>query len=105
MSLGGETGGGRETMEIGEGGSDGNKSGGRFVPVALMKAAKVRRRGLEHQRRDTRPTAERAWRRHSRLSAVEGQRRMAWLNVSSLFLHLGQCLGLRMRDHEGWAAR
>ena len=105
MSLAGETGGDGGTMEAGEGGSDRSKSGGKFVPVALMKAAKARRRGLEDQRGDSGPMSERPGRRRFHLLAMEGQRRMAWLNVSSSFPHLGQCLGSRTWDHEGWAAR
>ena len=105
MSLTGETGENGGTMEAGEGGSDGSMSGGKFVPVAIMKAAKVRRRGLEDHRGDSGPTSERPWRRCSHLSAVEGQRRMAWLNVSSSFPHLGPCLGSRTRNHGGWVAR
>ena len=104
MSLGeakGEDGG---TIEAGEGGNDGNMSGGKFVPVDLMKAARARR-VLKDHRGDSGPTSVRLWRRRLRLSAVEGQQRTAWLNVSSLFPHLGQCLGSRTRDHEGWAAR
>ena len=84
-SLMGETGEDGGTIEAGEGGNDGSMSGGKFVPVALMKAAKARRRGLEDQRGNSGPTSERPWRRRSRLSAVEGQRRMASLNVSSSF--------------------
>ena len=93
------------TIEAGEGGREGNMSGGKFVPVAVMKEARARRRVLEDQRGDSGLTSERPWRRRSLMSEVEVQRRMAWLNVSSSLPHLGQCLGPRGSDHEGWAAR
>ena len=102
MGAAGEDGG---TMEAGEGGSDGDMSGGKFVPVAFMKEARARRRVLEVQRGDSGPTSERPWRRRSLTSEVDWQRRMAWLKVSSSLPHLGQCLGARGSDHEGWAAR
>ena len=105
MSLAGAEGEEGGTMEAGEGGSDGNMSGGKFVPVALMNKARARRRALEVQRGDSGPTSERPWRRRSHMPEVEGQRRMAWLKVSSLFPHLGQCLGAEGLIHERWAAR
>ena len=101
MSLAGAKGEDRGTMEAGEGGSDRNMSGGKFVPVAFMNKASARRRGLEVQTGESGPTSESPWRRCSCLSAVEGQRRIAWLKVSSSFPHLGQCLGLEARDQEG----
>ena len=64
-------------MEAGEGGSIGSISGGTFVPVAVIKEARARRRGLEDQRGDSGATSVRSWSRRSRLSAVEGQCRMA----------------------------
>ena len=105
MSLTGPAGEEGKTIEAGEGGSDGNMSGGKFVAVTLMNEARARRRGLEDQRGDSGPMSERPWRRRSLVSAVELQRRMAWLNVSSSLPHLGQCLGARGLAHEGWAAR
>ena len=44
MSLMGEIGEDEGTMEAGEGGSDGNISGGKLVPVAFTKEARARRR-------------------------------------------------------------
>ena len=53
------------TIEAGEGGRDGNMSGGKFVPVAVMKEARARRSDLEDQRGDSGPTSERPWRMRS----------------------------------------
>ena len=71
MSLVGAIGEEGGTMEAGEGGSDGNMSGGKFVPVALMNEARARRRVLEVQRGDSGPTSERPWRRHPLVPEVE----------------------------------
>ena len=59
MSLTGETGEDGGTIEAGEGGSNWSMSGGMFVPVALMKAARARRRCLEVHRGGSGPTSER----------------------------------------------
>ena len=67
MSLTGEMGEDGGTIETGEGGSDGNMSRGKFMPVDLTKEARARRRGLEDQRGDSGPTSVRPWRRRLRL--------------------------------------
>ena len=72
ISLMGEMGEDGATIEAGERGNNGKMAGGKFVPVALMKETRARRRGLEDQRGNSRPTSVRPWRRGLRLSAVEG---------------------------------
>ena len=67
----GPTGEDGKTIETGEeGGEEESMSGGKPVPVALMKAASERRRGHEDQRGASGPT-----------EALAGQWRIAWLNV------------------------
>ena len=71
------------TIETGEeGGEEGSMSGGKAVPVALMKAASERTREDEDQREASGPTEETPWRWRARAEALAGQRRIAWLNVS-----------------------
>ena len=72
-----------KTIETGEeGGEEGSMSGGKAVPVALMKAANERKREDEDQRRASWPTEETPWRWRARAEAWAGQRGIAWLNVS-----------------------
>ena len=79
----GPTGEDGKTIETGEeGGEEGSMSGGKVVPVALMKAANERRREDKDQRGASGPTEETPWRWRARAEALAGQRRTAWLNVS-----------------------
>ena len=71
-----------KTIETGEeGGEAGSMSGGKAVPVALMKAANERRREDEDKMGASRPTEETPWRWRARAEALAGQRRIAWLNI------------------------
>ena len=65
-------------------------SGGKAVPVALMKAANEMSRGDEDQRGASWSTEEMPWRWRARAEALAGQRRIAWLNVSGSFPQSGQ---------------
>ena len=60
---------------------------------------------MEDQRGESRATEETPWRWRSRAVALAGQRRTAWLNVSSLSLHRGQSLEGEVSNQEGCAAR
>ena len=79
-----------KTIETGEEGGDESMSGGKAVPVALMKAASERRRGDEDQRGASWSTEERPWWWRASSGALAGQRRIAWLNVSGSSLQKGQ---------------
>ena len=78
----GPTGGDGKTIETGEEGGSESISGGKAVPVALMKAASERRREDEDQRGASWSNEETPWRWRARAEALAGQRRIAWLNVS-----------------------
>ena len=86
----GPTGEDGKTVETGEAGGSENISGGKAVPVALMKAASERRREDEDQRGASGPTEETPWRWRARAEALAGQRRIAWLNVSGSSPQRGQ---------------
>ena len=87
----GPTGEDGKTIATGEeGGEEGSISGGKAVPVALMKAANERRREDEDQRGASGPTEETPWRWRARAEALVGQRRIAWLNVSGSSPQRGQ---------------
>ena len=73
-----------------EGGEEGNMSGGKAVPVALMKAANERRREDEDQRGTSGSTEETPWRCRAHPEALAGQRRIVWLNVSGSSPERGQ---------------
>ena len=80
-----------KTIEPGEEGEEEESmSGGKAVPVALMKAANEGRRQDEDQRGASGPTEERPWRWRARAEALAGQRRTARLNVSGSFPQRGQ---------------
>ena len=79
-----------KTIETGEEGGEESMSGGKAVPVALMKAASERRREDEDQRGASGPTEETPWRWQARAEALAGQRRIAWLNVSGSSPQRGQ---------------
>ena len=78
------------TIETGEEGGSESISGGKAVPVALMKAASERRREDEDQRGASGPTEETPWRWRARAEALAGQRMIAWLNVSGSSPQRGQ---------------
>ena len=79
----GPTGEDGKTIKTGEeGGEEGSMSGGRAVPVALMKAAHKRRREDENHRGESGPTAKTPWRWRARAEALTGEQRTAWLNIS-----------------------
>ena len=81
----------RKTIEKGEEeGEEGSMSGGKAVPVALMKGANERRREDEEQRGATWPTEEMPWRWRAHAEALAGQQRIAWLNVSGSSPQRGQ---------------
>ena len=87
----GPTGEDGKTIETGEEGvEEGSMSGGKAVPVALMKATSERRREDEDQRGASRATEETPWRWRAHAEALAGQRRMAWLNVSGSLPQRGQ---------------
>ena len=86
----GPTGEDGKTIETEEEGGSGSISGGKAVPVALMKAASERRREDEDQRGASWPTEETPWRWRARAEALAGQRRIAWLNVSGSSPQKGQ---------------
>ena len=65
-------------------------SGGKAVPVVLMKAANKRMREDEDQRGASGPTEEMPWRWRARAEALAGQRRIAWLKVSGSSPQRGQ---------------
>ena len=89
----GPTGENGKAIEAGEeGGEEGSMSGGKAVPVALMKAASERRREVEDQRGASWPTKETPWRRRARAEALAGQRRIAWLNISGSSPQRGQSM-------------
>ena len=74
----GPTGENGKTIETGEeGGEEGSMSGGKAVPVALLKAANKRRREVEDQRAASWPTEETPWRWRAHAEALAGQRRIA----------------------------
>ena len=79
-----------KTIETGEEGGEESISGGKAVPVALMKAASERRREDEDQRGASWSTEETPWRWRARAEALAGQRRIAWLNVSGSSLQSGR---------------
>ena len=104
--LGGGAGGGEgNTMEAGEPGVEGTMSGGKFTPVDLMKAAREMRREREDQRGALGATDETPWRWRARAGALAGQRRPAWLKVSSSSPQAGQIFEEVELNQEGWAAR
>ena len=87
----GPTGEDGNTIKTGEeGGEEGSMSGGKAVPVALLKAANQRRREDEYQRGASAPTEETPWRWRARAEALAGLRRIAWLNVSGSSPQRGQ---------------
>ena len=86
----GTTGEDGKTIETGEEGGDESMSGGKVVPVALMKAASERRREDEDQRGASWSAEEMPWRWRARAEALAGQRRIGWLNVSGSFPQRGQ---------------
>ena len=88
----GPTGEDGKTIEMGEEGEEESRSGGKAVPVALMKAASGRRREDEDQRGASWSTEETAWRWLARAKALAGERRIAWLNVSGSSPQRGQSL-------------
>ena len=71
-----------KTIEMGEKEGVESISGGKVVPVALMKIARERRRKGENQRWASWSTEETPWRWQARADALAGQLRMAWQNVS-----------------------
>ena len=73
----GPTGEDGKTIETGEEGESGSISGGKAVPVALMKAASERRREDEEQRGASGPTEETPWRWRARAEALTWQPKMA----------------------------
>ena len=86
----GPTGEDRKTIETGEEGGDESMSGGKAVPVALIKAASERRREDEDQTGASWSTEETPWRCRAHAEALAGQRRIAWLKVSGSSLQRGQ---------------
>ena len=80
-------------------------SGGKAVPVALMKAANEMRREDEDQRGASWSTEETPWRWRARAEALAGQRRTAWLNVSGSSPQRGQSVDSLALNQEGWPAR
>ena len=86
----GPTGEDGKTIESGEEGGAESMSGGKAVPVALMKAASEMRREDEDQRGVSWSTVETPWRWRVRAEALAGQRRIAWLNVSGSSPQRGQ---------------
>ena len=99
---GGEEG---KTMETGEPGMEGAMSGGKLTPEDLMKATRETRREGEDQRGASGATDETPWRWRARASALAGQRRTAWLKVSSSSPQAGQIFEEVESNQEGWAAR
>ena len=79
-----------KTIETGGKGGEESMSGGKGVPVALMKSASERRREDEDQRGASWSTAETPWRWRARAEALAGQRRMGWLNVTGSSPQRGQ---------------
>ena len=73
----GPTGEDRRTIEAGEQAWEEGISGGKAVPVALMKAASPRSREDEVQRRASWSTEETPWRWRARAEALTGQWKMA----------------------------
>ena len=73
----GPTGEDGRTIETGEQGWEEGISGGKAVPVALMKAASFMRREDEDQRGASYSTEETPWRWRARAEALAGQSRMA----------------------------
>ena len=69
---GGHTGKDRNTMEAGEEGEDRIMSGGKGVLVALIKAAKKRRKKGEDKRGASGPTEETPWRWRALAVALAG---------------------------------
>ena len=90
----GPTGQDGKTIEMGEERGDESMSGGKAVPVALMKAASERRREDEDQRGASWSTEETPWRWRARAEALAGEQRMAWLNVSGSSPQRGQSVDL-----------
>ena len=86
----GPTGEDGKTIETGEEGGDESMSGGKAVPVALMKAASERRREDEDERGVPWSTDETPWRWRAHAEALAGQRRIAGLNVSGSSPQRGQ---------------
>ena len=60
---------------------------------------------MEDQRGESGATEETPWRWRSRAVALAGQRRTAWLNLSSSSPHRGQSLEGDRSNQEGWAAK
>ena len=88
----GPTGEDGRTVETGEEGGDESMSGGKAVPMALMKAASERRREDDDQSGASWSTEETPWWWRARAEALAGQRRIAWLNVSGSSSQRGQSL-------------
>ena len=86
----GPTGEDGKTIETGEEGGDESMSGGKALPVALMKAASERRKEDENQRGASWSTEKTPWRWRARAKALAGQRRIALLNVSGSSPQRGQ---------------
>ena len=86
----GPTGEDGKTIETGEERGEKSMSGGKAVPMALMKAASERRREDEDQREASWSTEETPWRWRARAETLAGQRRMARLNVSGSSPQRGQ---------------
>ena len=99
---GGEEG---KTMETGEPGMEGTMSGGKLTPVDLIKAARETRREGEDQRGASGAMDETPWRWRARAGALAGQRRTAWLKVSSSSPQAGQIFEAVELNQEGWGAR
>ena len=78
---GGPPGANRKSIEIDEQGWEYCMSGGKAVPVALMKASSPRSRKDEDQRAASWSTEETPWRWRARPEALAGQQRMVRLNV------------------------
>ena len=86
----GPTGEDGKTIETGEEEGAESMSGGKAMPVALMKAASERRWEDEDQRGASLSTEETPWRWRARAEALAGQRRIAWRNVAGSSPQRGQ---------------
>ena len=73
-----------------EKGEEESMPGGKAVPVALMKAASMRRRDDEDQRGASWSTKETRWRWRARAETLAGLQRIAWLNASGSSQQRGQ---------------
>ena len=94
-----------KTIEGGEGGREGNMSGGKVVPVARIKAPNWRTREDENQKGASWSAEKMRGRWGSGAETLSEQRRITWLNVPGSSTYRGQSGELSESNQEGGAAR